>query len=56
MEDVLEVYKRPYDPLIPVICLDETSQQLIEEKSIPVKPGSPELVDYELLTRTNIIK
>jgi hypothetical protein len=47
MEDVLEVYKRPYDPLTPVVCLDETNRQLIEEKSIPARPGSPELVDYE---------
>ena len=47
MEDVLDVYKRPYDPLCPVICLDETNRQLIEERSIPAKPGSPELVDYE---------
>jgi len=29
MEDVLEVYKRPYDPQRPVVCLDETSKQLI---------------------------
>ena len=47
MEDVLEVYKRPYDPLRPVVCVDETNRQLIEELSIPAKPGSPELVDYE---------
>jgi hypothetical protein len=47
MEDVLDVYKRPYDPLLPVICLDETNRQLIEEKRIPAKPGNPELVDYE---------
>jgi len=47
MEDVLEVYKRPYDPLCPVVCIDETNRQLIEEKVIPAKPGSPELVDYE---------
>ena len=47
MEDVLGTYKRPYDPLCPVICLDETNRQLIEERSIPAKPGSPELVDYE---------
>jgi len=47
MEDVLEVYKQPYDPLCPVVCLDETNRQLIEERSIPAKPGSPELVDYE---------
>jgi len=47
MEDVLNVYERPYDPLCPVICLDETNRQLIEERSVPVKPGQPELVDYE---------
>jgi len=47
MEDVLEVYKRPHDPLCPVVCLDETNRQLIEERSIPAKPGSPELIDYE---------
>lgn len=47
MEDVLDVYQRPYDPLNPVVCLDETNRQLIEEKTIPAIPGSPELVDYE---------
>jgi len=47
MEDVPEVYKRPYDPLCPVVCLDETNRQLIEERTIPAKPGCPELVDYE---------
>lgn len=47
MEDVLETYKRRYDPLCPVVCLDETSRQLIEQKHIPAKPGSVELVDYE---------
>lgn len=47
MEDVLDVYKRPYDPLCPVICVDETNRQLIEERSMPAKPGSTELVDYE---------
>jgi len=47
MEDVLDTYKQPYDPLRPVLCLDETNRQLIEERSIPAKPGNPELVDYE---------
>ena len=28
MEDVLEVYQRPYDPLRPVVCIDETNKQL----------------------------
>ena len=48
MEDVLDVYQRPYDPLVPVVCLDETNRQLIEERRIAVnKPGQVELVDYE---------
>lgn len=49
MEDVLEVYQRPYNPLYPVVCLDETSRQLIEETrpSLPVKPGETKKVDYE---------
>ena len=42
MEDVLEVYKRPYDPTHPVRCLDETNRQLIEEtrQTIPAQPRS----------------
>jgi len=47
MEDVLETYKQPYDPIRPVVCMDETNRQLIEETTNPAKPGSPELVDYE---------
>ena len=49
MEDVLEVYKRPYDPALPVVCLDETNRQLIEEtrKAIPLGPGRPKRTDYE---------
>jgi len=49
MEDVLEVYKRPYDAELPVVCLDETNRQLIEEtrKSITAKPGRPKRTDYE---------
>lgn len=47
MEDVLDVYQRPYDPLRPVVCLDETNRQLIEKRRVPLKPGSPEREDYE---------
>jgi len=47
MEDVLDVYQRPYDPLAPVICIDETNRQLIKETRIPCKLGQPEIVDYE---------
>jgi hypothetical protein len=41
MEDVLEVYQRPHDPARPVVCLDETSKQLIAETRTPIaaKPG-----------------
>jgi hypothetical protein len=49
MEDVLEVYKRPYDPARPVVCLDETSKQLIGEVQTPVSvaPGEVARHDYE---------
>jgi hypothetical protein len=49
MEDVLELYQQPYDPLRPVVCLDETNRQLIGEtrNPLPIKAGSPEKVDYE---------
>ncbi|MEE3501699.1 hypothetical protein [Acidiphilium acidophilum] len=49
MEDVLEVYHRPHDPTHPVVCLDETSKQLIAEtrSPIPAKPGNPARHDYE---------
>jgi hypothetical protein len=46
MEDVLDVYQRPYDPLNPVVCIDETNKQLIEETRVPCEPGQPEKVDY----------
>ena len=49
MEDVLEIYKRPYNPAIPVVCMDEQPTQLIKEtrKKIAVEPGKAERIDYE---------
>ena len=49
MEDVLEVYTRPYDPLRPQICMDETSKQLLREtrQSLPMQPRQPKRRDYE---------
>ena len=49
MEDVLEVYHRPHDPAVPVVCLDETSKQLVAEARVPIaaKPGHPARHDYE---------
>jgi DDE superfamily endonuclease len=51
MEDVLEVYSRPYDPKFPVVCMDESSIQLIGEVQdpIPAAPGHPELMDDEYI-------
>jgi len=49
METVLDVYHRPYDPDYPVVCMDETSKQLIGETRLPLPPlpGQPERYDYE---------
>jgi hypothetical protein len=49
MEDVLEVYHRPHDPACPVVCVDETSKQLVAETRVPIaaKPGHPARHDYE---------
>jgi hypothetical protein len=49
MEDVLQVYQRPYDPDFPVVCLDEASKQLIGEvaPTAPAAPGKPARIDYE---------
>jgi len=51
MEDVLEVYSRPYDPKRPVVCMDESSIQLIGEVQDPISaaPGHPELIDDEYI-------
>jgi hypothetical protein len=47
MEDVLEVYKRPYDPKRPVVCLDETSKQLIGEVQTPVLAAPGQIAHYD---------
>jgi hypothetical protein len=49
MEQVLDVYKRPYDPRFPVVCMDESPRQLIDEVRLPVpcSPGKPLRHDYE---------
>jgi hypothetical protein len=49
MEDVLEVYTRPYDPRWPQVCFDEASKQLVAEvqQPLPVQPGQPARIDYE---------
>jgi len=49
MEEVLDVYQRPYDANRPLLCLDEASKQLVAEtrKALGVKPGTPKRVDAE---------
>jgi DDE superfamily endonuclease len=49
MEDVLDVYHRPYDEARPLVCLDEASKQLVGEvvEPIPAEPGQPQRFDYE---------
>jgi transposase len=49
MEDVLDLYAEPPDPLRPVVCFDETPRQLIGEARVPIRaePGKPRRSDYE---------
>ena len=49
MEDVLEVYSRPYDPQHPVVCMDESCKQMVGEvvPPVPAAPGHPQLIDHE---------
>ena len=49
MEIVLDVYKRPFDPRYPVVCMDESPKQLIAETRTPIpgSPGHPTMHDYE---------
>ena len=49
MEDVLELYHEPYDPLRPVVCFDEGTKQLIGETRtpLPMRPGELRRYDYE---------
>jgi hypothetical protein len=49
MEEVLEVYQRPDEPEFPVLCLDESTKQLVTETRtpIPAQSGQPKRIDYE---------
>ena len=49
MEDVIEVYHRPYDERRPLVCIDESSKQLVSEvrAPLPARPGTPARQDYE---------
>ena len=49
MEDVLAVYRLAHDPRFPVICMDESSKQLVGEvrAPIPAAPGRGQIIDHE---------
>jgi hypothetical protein len=49
MEDVIEIYHQPRDPKRPLVCLDETTKQLVREtrEPVPAVPGQPARIDYE---------
>jgi len=49
MEDVLDLYKRPYDPKYPVMNMDEQPVQLVKEvrRPLPTRPGRPRRYDHE---------
>ena len=49
MEDVLDVYHRPYDEARPLVCIDEVPKQLVSEvrAPLPARPGAPARYDYE---------
>lgn len=47
MEMVLDVYKQPYDPLYPVVCMDESPKQLIAETRTPIPARAGQLARYD---------
>lgn len=53
MEDVLDVYERPFDEDVPVVCMDEKPYQLLEDarEKLPMRPGDDEKTDYEYIRK-----
>lgn len=53
MEDILEVYHRPYDSEFPVVCMDESNKQLVADiiRPIPCAPGRPKRIDHEYIRK-----
>ena len=51
MEDVLDIYEMPYDPAVPVVCMDEKPYQLLGEvrEPLPARPGDTEKIDSEYI-------
>jgi hypothetical protein len=53
MENILEVYHRPYDPAYPVVCMDESNKQLVADIIQPIGcvPGQPKRIDHEYIRK-----
>ena len=51
MEDILDIYEMPYDPVVPVVCMDEKPYQLLGEvrEPLPMRPGDTQKVDSEYI-------
>ncbi len=49
MEDILDIYEMPYDPAVPVVCMDEKPYQLLSEtrEPLPIGPGNTLKIDSE---------
>jgi len=53
MEDILDVYEMPYNPEIPVVCMDEKPYQLLDEsrEPLPLRPGDIQKTDSEYIRK-----
>lgn len=53
MEDILDIYELPYNPEIPVICMDEKPYQLLDEarEPLPLRPGDTQKTDSEYIRK-----
>lgn len=51
MEDILDIYEMPYDPAVPVVCMDEKPYQLLGEagEPLPIRPGDTPKIDPEYI-------
>ena len=53
MEDVLDIYEMPYNPAVPVVCMDEKPYQLLDEvrNPLPMRPGDTQKIDFEYIRK-----
>jgi len=53
MEDILDIYEMPYNPAVPVVCMDEKPYQLLGEarNPLPMRPGDTRKLDFEYIRK-----